>query len=122
MQYSIVKYKRVIEENSDLRIDGEYFKPSFLEGDSQLTKVRCDLLDNIADVRGGKRLPLGESFSDEGIPYIRAEDIRAFADHIHAPHISIELHKVLRRYQTTYNDVLVTIVGNSVGDVGIVKF
>lgn len=122
MQYSIVTYKRVIEENSDLRIDGEYFKPSFLEADSQLKRVRFDLLDNLADVKGGKRLPVGESFSDEGIPYIRAEDIRAFADYTHAPRISIELHKVLRRYQTTYNDVLVTIVGNSVGDVGIVKF
>lgn len=122
MQYSIVTYQRVIEENNDLRIDSEYFKPYFLEADSQLKKIHFDLLGNLADVKGGKRLPLGEIFSKDGIPYIRAEDIRAFADYTQSPRISMELHNILRSYQTKYNDVLVTIVGNSVGDVGIVKF
>jgi len=122
MQYSVVRYKKVIGENSDLRIDGEYFKPSFLESDDQLNRGDFELLESLADVRGGKRLPLGETFSKEGVPYIRAEDIRSFADYSQSPKISMELHNVLRNYQTKYNDILVTIVGNSVGDVGIVKF
>src|SRR4030067_591175 len=31
-------------------------------------------------------------------------------------------HDFLNRYQTKKNDVLITIVGNSIGDVGLVKF
>jgi len=96
MQYSIVNYKKVIEENSDLRIDSEYFKPSFLESDDQLKKRHFELLENLAYVKGGKRLPLGETFSQEGVPYIRAEDIRSFADYAQSPKISMELHNILR--------------------------
>lgn len=122
MQYSIVNYKNVLEANSDLRIDGEYFKPDFLSAEKRIEKIHFALLENIADVKGGKRLPLGETFADDGIPYIRAEDIRMFADYTSAPKIALELHKKLRNYQTKYNDVLLTIVGNSIGDAGIVKF
>lgn len=122
MQYSIVNYKNVLEANRDLRIDGEYFKPDFLLAEKRIEKIHFALLENIADVKGGKRLPLGETFADDGIPYIRAEDIRLFADYTLAPKIALELHKKLRNYQTKYNDVLLTIVGNSIGDVGIVKF
>ena len=122
MQYSIVNYKNVLEANSDLRIDGEYFKPDFLSAEKRIEKIHFALLENIADVKGGKRLPLGETFADDGIPYIRAEDIRMFADYASAPKIALELHKKLKNYQTKYNDVLLTIVGNSIGDAGIVKF
>ncbi|HDK27044.1 MAG TPA: hypothetical protein ENG48_08165 [Candidatus Atribacteria bacterium] len=122
MQHSIVTYKKVIEANSDLRIDGEYFKPEYLSSENQLEKINYNTLDNVSEVKGGKRLPLNESFSDDGIPYIRAEDIRIFSDFTKSPRITLELHRKLKNYQTTYNDVLLTIVGNSIGDVGIVRF
>lgn len=122
MQYSIVNYQKVLEANSDLRMDGEYFKPEYLSSENRIGKIKSEVLENIFDVKGGKRLPLGENFSVEGIPYIRAEDIRYFADFIQAPRITIKLHKRLKNYQTKNNDVLLTIVGNSIGDVGIVKF
>lgn len=95
MQYSIVNYKNVLEANSDLRIDGEYFKPDFYRLKKN-RKIHFALLENIADVKGGKRLPLGETFADDGIPYIRAEDIRMFADYASAPKIALELHKKLK--------------------------
>jgi len=122
MKYSIVTYKQVLQATSDLRIDSEYFKPEYLMSENRIEKGAFETLDNISDVKGGKRLPLGEAFSKDGIPYIRAEDIRFFANYMQAPRISLELHKRLRNYQTKNNDVLLTIVGNSVGDVGIVKF
>lgn len=122
MQYSIVTYKKVLQSNSDLRIDGEYFKPAYLTSENLIGNIKSTALGNLAEVKGGKRLPLGETFSEEGIPYIRAEDIRLFTDFAESPKISLELHKKLKNYQTKYNDVLLTIVGNSIGDVGIVKF
>ena len=52
-----------------------------------------------------------------------AEDVKnSFVDFDSSPFISNELHNLLKNYQTKYNDVLLTIVGNSIGDVGIVKF
>ncbi len=122
MQYSIVTYKKVLQSNSDLRIDGEYFKPAYLTSEDLIGNRKSTTLGNLAEVKGGKRLPLGETFSEEGIPYIRAEDIRIFAEFAGSPKISPELHKKLQNYQTKYDDVLLTIVGNSIGDVGIVKF
>ena len=71
---------------------------------------------------GGQRLPLGETFSEHGVPYIRAEDVQLFVDYESSPTISYELHQKLALYQTQTNDILITIVGNSIGDVGFVKF
>lgn len=81
------------------------------------------MLSEISSVNGGKRLPLGENFSNEGISYIRAEDVKnGFVQYENSPKISLKLHDFLKRYQTKKDDVLITIVGNSIGDVGIVKF
>ena len=122
MQYSVVNYKTV-KENSDFRIDGDYFRPDFLNSLELVKSHDNFILSEISNVNGGKRLPLGENFSDEGVPYIRAEDIKnGFVQYESSPKISLKLHDFLKRYQTKKNDVLITIVGNSIGDVGLVKF
>ncbi len=111
------------DENFTQRIDSEYFKKKFLADDFSLEQIGFVRLENIADVKGGKRLPLGETFSDEGVCYIRAEDVKnGFVDWEHSPKISEKVYEQIKRYKTTYNDVLLTIVGNSIGDVGIVKY
>ncbi|MEQ8245512.1 restriction endonuclease subunit S [Fulvivirga sp.] len=95
----------------------------FLADDFNLERVGFKRLDNIAEVKGGKRLPLGETFSNEGIPYIRAEDVKnGFVDYENSPKISEQTYEKIKRYKTTFNDILLTIVGNSIGDVGLVKF
>lgn len=99
------------------RLDGEYWKDYHSKSVVQYIK-----LGDIAKISGGKRLPLGEKFSEVGIPYIRAEDVQGFIDYNDSPKISEDLHKKIKNYQTKYNDVLLTIVGNSIGDVGIIKF
>jgi restriction endonuclease S subunit len=122
MQYSIVNYKTV-RENSDFRIDADYFRPDFLNSLELVNSRDNSVLSEISNVNGGKRLPLGENFSDEGVPYIRAEDIKnGFVQYEDSPKISLKLHDFLKRYQTKKDDVLITIVGNSIGDVGLVKF
>jgi len=119
-QKSIVKYSDILKAK---RFDAEYFKPEYLEYDLNIEKKGYWVLNEISDVLGGKRLPLNENFVDEGVPYIRAEDIKnSFIDYENVPKISLELHKKLINYQTKKDDILLTIVGNSIGDVGIVKF
>ncbi|MCK4905567.1 restriction endonuclease subunit S [bacterium] len=122
MQYSVVNYKTV-KENSDFRIDADYFRPDFLNSLELVNSHRNSTLFEISNVNGGKRLPLNENFSDDGIPYIRAEDIKnGFVQYENSPKISFKLHETLKRYQTKKDDVLLTIVGNSIGEVGLVKF
>lgn len=118
-----LKLSEVLEDNETKRIDSEYFKKDFLTFIEILKNLNYSRLENISNVKGGKRLPLGEDFSDEGIAYIRAEDNKkGFVSYENSPKISIALHNQLKAYQTKYDDVLLTIVGNSIGDVGIVKF
>ena len=115
--------EKVLEENFTRRIDNTYFQKKYLTGLKKLELKESKYLEIIASVRGGKRLPLDENFVDVGVPYIRAEDIKEyFVDHEQSPSISVELHNKLVEYKASYNDVVVTIVGNSIGDVGIVKF
>ena len=119
MQISIITLQDIKQAK---RFDAEYFKPEYLNDDFNLEKKGFFTLSEIADVKGGKRLPLWESFSNEGVPYIRAEDIKNdFVQYENVPRISFELHEKLKNYQTKKNDVLLTIVG-SVGAVGFVQF
>lgn len=117
LDVSVIDFSELSE-----RIDAEYYKPMFLVSNLLIENKKSKKLSELADVKGGKRLPKGENFSDEGISYIRAEDVKnSFVEYENAPKISVELHQKLKSYQTKYDDVLITIVGN-IGDVGIVKF
>lgn len=123
LEVSILSFSEIHNLNFTQRIDSEYFKKKFLSDDFSLNQIGYDRIENIAIVKGGKRLPFGETFNDEGIPYIRAEDVKnGFVDWEQSPKISEKVYQRIKRYKTTYNDVLLTIVGNSIGDIGIVKF
>ncbi len=74
------------------------------------------------NVKGGKRIPKGEGFSEEGYPYIRAQDNK---NHLifgeNSPKIDEKIYKKLRQYNVKYDEIILTNVGNSIGDVGIFK-
>jgi len=70
--YSIIKKSRL---EGALRLDAEYYQPEFLNLENNLEKISSQKLKVMADINGGKRLPLGENFSEEGIPYLRVVDI-----------------------------------------------
>lgn len=111
----------MLKDNETERIDSEYFKKEYLKTIRKIHNVRGEYLNELATVTGGKRLPLGENFSEEGVKYIRAEDIKnSFVDLSNAPCISMDLHEKLKRYITKYNDILLTNVGN-IGDVAFYK-
>lgn len=121
----MLNYSEVLEDNFTYRIDAEFFKKIYLEEEKIIARLGFEEAKNIIVVKGGKRLPEGHDFlnNKSGIPYIRAEDIKnGFVDYTNSPTISLLTHREIKAYQTEYNDVLMTIVGNSIGDIGIVKF
>jgi len=116
MVYSIIQKSQLEGAN---RLDAEYYQPEYLKLKLLLEKVKSKKLSDIAEVSGGKRLPVGEIFSDQGVPYLRIVDIyNTFVDLDGVKYISEKLYNLLKRYQIKNADVLMTIVGNTVGLVG----
>ena len=114
--YSIIQKSQLGHTN---RIDAEYYQPIFLDLENNLHKFRSDLLEKVALVNGGKRLPVEETFSDLGVPYVRIVDIyNTFIEIDDVELISEDLHELLKQYQIKFKDILITIVGNTVGLVG----
>ena len=79
-------------------------------------------IDQIATVKGGKRLPVGEKFSDIPTPYIyiRVTEMKnnTLQDN-DLRYISAELHELLKNYTIHSTDLYLTIAGTigAVGDV-----
>ena len=124
LEVSVLLLSEVQKDNFTARIDSEFFMKKYLFSDEIIANMEHYDFESVLDVKGGKRLPEGHLFVESGnIPYIRAEDIKnGFVQYENSPLISLNTHNEIKQYQTNYNDVLLTIVGNSIGDVGIVKF
>lgn len=80
-------------------------------------------INDIAEVKGGKRLPKGESLVKEntGLPYIKAGNLK------NGTVILVDLEFLLpgtqekiKKYTVSAGDVYITIVGANIGDCGII--
>lgn len=121
LECSEIKLSGVLSGNDSQRIDSEYFQKVFLKNAKTLLLDKSFAELNIK-VLGGKRLPLGADFSDHGTPYIRAEDIKSgFVNYYDSPTVSDDIFQILKKYVIENNNVAITIVGNSIGDVAIAK-
>ena len=81
-------------------------------------------IKDICEIKSGKRLPKGTDFSSEitKYPYIRARDIKAgIINGDNLVYLDESVQKKIQRYIVNTNDIVITIVGASVGDVGYVK-
>ena len=79
-------------------------------------------LGEVAEVKGGKRLPKGSTFADEdtGLPYIRVVDFRdRTVDTGDIKFLRPETHEVISRYTISSADVYISIAG-TIGLVGSV--
>lgn len=81
-------------------------------------------LIKIVKVKGGKRLPKGESVLDEetDYKYIKVEDLNwnGFFDIENIKFISKANHEVIKQYIAETDDILLTIVGATIGKCGLV--
>lgn len=77
----------------------------------------------LGEVKGGKRLPKGESLVNEntGFPYIKAGDLKngtVLVDRLQ--YVKPEIEKVIKNYTVKKGDIYITIVGACIGDVGVI--
>ena len=80
-------------------------------------------LGKVVEVKGGKRLPKGQNITEEdtGFKYVRVDDLSwsGIFDLENIKYISEENHKKIKNYISKENDILLTIVGATVGKCGL---
>lgn len=81
-------------------------------------------LGKVVDVKGGKRLPKGQNITEEdtGFKYVRVDDLSwsGIFDLENIKFISEDNHKKIKNYISKENDILLTIVGATIGKCGLV--
>jgi hypothetical protein len=104
----------------DVRWDAEHYKPEYLAQSAAMAARTTKPLREVALVSDGNHLSIAEDFGDEGVRYLRGQDLRDFfisdADPIYIPE---RLYITLNRSHMHAGDVLVGVVG-TIGSVGLV--
>ena len=89
-----------------------------------MPNIHWKALNKIVDVKGGKRLPKGESVLDEetDYKYIKVEDLNweGVFDIENVKFISEANHEEIKQYIAETDDILLTIVGATIGKCGLV--
>ena len=132
MQYEVPNYKistqtkiasilRSLDEKIELnnKINNNLFDQAVTLFSNKLEtaeEISSTLLGNIADVKGGKRLPKGKNLTTEPTshPYIRVRDLNnaIFASlDSNYEYVDEETQKTISRYIVSSSDVLISIVG-----------
>ncbi len=105
----------------DISLKYRYIFNNFIK---RFTNVEWVVLDKIVTVKGGKRLPKGQNVTekDTGFKYIRVDDLdwQGNFDLENVKYISESIHKKIKNYIAIENDILLTIVGATVGKCGVV--
>ncbi|MFH1365991.1 MAG: restriction endonuclease subunit S [Patescibacteria group bacterium] len=101
------------------RIDPYFYKPEFISIDDILRKIKHKKIREISlDLKNGST-PRGGVFTKEGIPYFRSQDFNLFDFRI-KQYVSPEFHKKISRSAIKAKDVLLAVVGATLGVVGYV--
>ena len=99
------------------RGDTSFWSPKMLILERHKSSVQ---LNKVSQIKGGKRLPLGEDFSNgDGVPYIRTIDFtKGYIDYANLKRISDKVFNAIKNYQIFKEEVLISIVG-TIGAVAI---
>lgn len=111
---------RVSQMTPDLRWDSEHYRPEYLIQEKALSSVKSVPLSDTANISDGNHLSIAEEFCDEGVRYLRGQDLSDFfisdSDPIYIPG---KFYSALVRSHMLPGDVLLGIVG-TIGSVALV--
>ena len=102
------------------RLDPFFYHSDFIEIENRLEKIKYEKLKNICeDIKNGSTPP-GGIFEDSGIPYFRSQDFNLFDFQI-KQFINERFHHKIHRSSIKSGDVLLAVVGATLGVVGYVS-
>lgn len=122
--------KRIAKEKERLVKEGK-IKKSKKKANEDIDEVPFEVpqgwvwcrLEDICTIKGGKRIPVGYTFSDSitNHIYIRVSDMKRGTiclDDLH--YISDEVYEKIKQYYITKDDIYMTIVGATIGKCGLI--
>jgi len=121
MYYSIIKKS---ELGGTLRLDAEYYQPEFLKNSKKIINFGSETLQSLSTIsitKGETPLWRGDDYLKKGIPFLRSENlISAGLDLSNIVFISKKVHDRMKRSKIFPNDILIAIVGATIGNTGMV--
>ncbi|MDR1113181.1 MAG: restriction endonuclease subunit S [Bacteroidales bacterium] len=123
LEVSEVWLSELKNENNSFRIDSEYLKKEYLQNIKTLNSFRLGyikLVDVIKQITGGAT-PLGAEYQEEGIPFLRVQNImQNYFNLSDIVYLSEKQDEEIKRSRLKENDVLLTITGVSYGKSAVV--
>lgn len=116
MQYSVVNYKTVLEDNELFRIDADFFRADYLNSENKIKKHKWDYLGELSKQIinfGAYSLTNQITYLEEGVPFLNVGDIKDNdIDVENAKKIDEKLSReVLKKSLCKESQVLLTIAG-----------
>ena len=115
---SIVDSRYVISKE---RLDAEYYKPSFLEIEKNLSKLHCERLRNLVEsIKKGIFYILAGEYRARGVPFLRVSNIgNPFIEKKDLVYISPEKNQEHKSTSLKTEDIVIS-KGGTIGYIGII--
>lgn len=118
LEISILKFSEIKFDNSEIRIDSEFFQKKYLDFKVFLQKKETNKIGILAKVSDGDHSKFPDNQSDE-VRYLQAKDIKNhFIENSNPVFISKDYFDKNKRSHVKEENVILSIMG-SVGDIAI---
>ena len=119
IEYSIVD---VSELEGELRLDAEYYDSFYLRNEEKIKRKKWEYLgDLLKEKPQYGTTPSGGVFEFSGVPFIRSQDFKDGFVEINQ-FCSIEFHNRNKKSNVRKRDILLAVVGATIGEIGIYMF
>ncbi|MGH2266894.1 restriction endonuclease subunit S [Campylobacter taeniopygiae] len=118
LELSVLKLSEVKKDNESFRIDSEFFKKEYLKNEEKI-KININLGSISSKICNGST-PTNGNFERLGIPFFRSQDFNIL-DTTPEQFISHEFHNQIIRSKVKYKDILIAVVGATLGQIGFVR-
>ncbi|ENQ1164141.1 restriction endonuclease subunit S [Campylobacter upsaliensis] len=113
-------FTRKFSEVSGGRFDAEYYSKKYAFIDNFFNNKEYKILKEIVEPIKNGSTPNNGEFEEKGIPYFRSQDLDLYESYP-TKFVSLEFHNAIIRSKLAPNDVLLAIVGATLGVVGFVS-
>ncbi|MBZ7945178.1 restriction endonuclease subunit S [Campylobacter sp. RM10532] len=118
LELSVLKLSEAKKDNESFRIDSEFFKKEYLKNEEKI-KININLGSISSKICNGST-PTNGNFERLGIPFFRSQDFNIL-DTMPQQFISHEFHNQIIRSKVKYKDILIAVVGATLGQIGFVR-
>jgi len=109
----------VFSKNISERLDPFYYQESYIKSEAKITNFRFASIKELCFELKNGSTPPGGKFEEEGVPYFRSQDFDLYEISVNQ-FISEEFHNSLERSKVIPQDVLIAVVGATLGQVGYI--